>query len=131
MKSDPGGIPNISLSFLVPAYNESATVGGVVTELKQRYPNAEILVIDDGSKDDTGRIAESAGAKVITHPYNIGNGAAVKSGIRASTGDILVFMDADFQHHPVDVELLLKYLPQYDMVGKKPTSPASAPRSPT
>ena len=116
MKNDPGAIANYTLSFLIPAYNESETIGSVVTELKNRYPGAEIIVIDDGSTDTTGQVAETTGAEVITHPYNIGNGAAVKSGIRAATRDILVFMDADRQHQPEDVELLLKHLPQFDMV---------------
>ena len=105
-----------SLSFIIPAYNESETIAGVVSELRHLYPESEIIVIDDGSTDDTGRVAESAGAKVITHPYNIGNGAAVKSGIRVATGDILVFMDADCQHRPENVQKLIEHTLRYDMV---------------
>ena len=103
-------------SIIIPALDESETIGIVVTKLKQQYPNAEILVIDDGSSDNTGTIAQESGAKVIKHPYNIGNGAAVKAGIRAATKDPLVFMDADLQHQPENIELLLQYFPEYDMV---------------
>lgn len=110
------GVDNAQISFLIPAYNESETIGSVVFELKQIYPESEIVVVDDGSKDETGKIATEAGAIVITHPYNIGNGAAVKAGIRAASREYLILMDADRQHHPDDVELLLQHLTHYDMV---------------
>ena len=76
----------------------------------------EIIVIDDGSTDDTAAVAKIAGAKVHSHPYNMGNGAAIKSGIRKASGDILVFIDADLQHNPEDIETMLSYFPDYDMV---------------
>lgn len=106
-----------SLSIVMPAKNESASVGAVVAELKTLLPHAQILVIDDGSKDDTGELARKAGAKVIRHAYSKGNGAAIKSGVRAATEDIIVFMDADGQHNPADVPRLLKQINDgYDMV---------------
>lgn len=85
------------------------------------YPDFEIVVINDGSTDDTGAVAKDAGALVYSHPYNIGNGAAVKSGIRFASGKILVFMDADGQHNPKDIAKLLEYFPDFDMVvGARP-----------
>jgi len=74
------------------------------------------VVIDDGSADNTAAVAADAGARVFVHPYNIGNGAAIKSGIRAATGDIFVFMDGDGQHNPEDIEEMLAHLPEFDMV---------------
>ena len=104
------------ISVIIPAFNEAQTIGDVVRKIGSLYPDFEIIVINDGSTDDTAIIAEEAGATVYSHPYNIGNGAAIKSGIRAASGDILVFMDADFQHHPEDIETMLNYFPDYDMV---------------
>lgn len=104
------------VSIIIPAYNESQTIGGIVLKIKELYPDHEIIVVNDGSTDDTAVIAENAGAKVYSHPYNIGNGAAIKSGIRTVSGDILVFMDGDFQHDPEDIGNMLKYFPEYDMV---------------
>ena len=110
MSSDP------SVTIIIPAYNEAEVIAGIVAELKDLYPDYEIIVINDGSTDATAVAAQSAGAKVFSHPYNIGNGAAIKSGIRAATGDILVFMDGDGQHHPHEIAKLLEHLPEYDMV---------------
>jgi glycosyltransferase involved in cell wall biosynthesis len=104
------------VSIIIPAYNESQTIGRIVLKIKELYPDHEIIVVNDGSTDDTAAIAENAGAKVYSHPYNIGNGAAIKSGIRTVSGDILVFMDGDFQHDPEDIGKMLKYFPEYDMV---------------
>jgi glycosyltransferase involved in cell wall biosynthesis len=84
--------------------------------VQQRYPDFEIIVIDDGSEDNTAEVAVNAGARVFSHPYNIGNGAAIKSGIRAATGDILVFMDGDGQHDPEDIAKMLDHMPVFDMV---------------
>jgi glycosyltransferase involved in cell wall biosynthesis len=105
-----------SLSIIIPAYNEAETIGPLVQRLREVYRQAEIIVIDDGSTDDTAAAAGQSGAMVYRHPYNIGNGAAVKSGIRVSTGDILVFMDADGQHDPADIQRMLSLFPDYDMV---------------
>jgi len=107
---------NIKISIIIPAYNEAQTIGDIVSKITSLYPDFEILVINDGSNDDTAVFAINAGAKVHNHPYNIGNGAAVKSGIRHASGDILVFMDGDSQHDPEDIGKILEYLPEYDMV---------------
>jgi glycosyltransferase involved in cell wall biosynthesis len=104
------------VSIIIPAYNEAQSIGGVLNKLRSLHPTYEIIVIDDGSKDDTAEVAGQAGAVVYRHPYNIGNGAAVKSGIRVARGEVLLFMDGDGQHDPEDVKRLLEYLPEYDMV---------------
>ena len=104
------------VSVVIPAFNESGTIADLIQRIHRRYPDFEILVIDDGSGDETASVAADAGARVYSHPYNIGNGAAIKSGIRAATGDILVFMDADGQHDPEDIGRMLAYLPEFDMV---------------
>lgn len=109
-------MPTPAVSIIIPAFNEAATIGPLVQRLRKLYPAAEIIVIDDGSTDDTAGAAGRAGASVYRHPYNIGNGAAVKSGIRAATGDVFVFMDADGQHDPIDIERMLSLFPEYDMV---------------
>ena len=106
-----------ALSVILPAKNEAAALPELLSNLKSRYPKAELLVVDDGSTDDTAKVAETNGARVVRHPYSIGNGAAVKSGARAASGEILVFMDADGQHGADDVALLLdKLAAGYDMV---------------
>ena len=104
------------ISVIIPAYNEAPTIGDLVLKTKRLYPDIEIVVVNDGSTDDTGAIARNAGARVFSHPYNIGNGAAIKSGIRIARGDILVFMDGDNQHNPEDIAKLLYYMKDYDMV---------------
>jgi glycosyltransferase involved in cell wall biosynthesis len=105
-----------SVSIIIPAFNEAQVIGDIVSDIRHLYPAFEIIVIDDGSADETAEVAGEAGALVYRHPYNIGNGAAIKSGIRAATGDILVFMDGDGQHDPADIQKLLYYFPEYDMV---------------
>jgi glycosyltransferase involved in cell wall biosynthesis len=104
------------ISIVIPAFNESGTIADLIRRIQQRYPDFEIVVIDDGSADDTATVAADAGARVYSHPYNIGNGAAIKSGIRAATGDVLVFMDADGQHDPEDIARMLAHMPEFDMV---------------
>jgi glycosyltransferase involved in cell wall biosynthesis len=106
----------VKISVVIPCYNESQTIGQLVNNIINLYPDFEVIVINDGSTDDTAVAAEEAGATVYNHPYNIGNGAAIKSGIRTASGDILVFMDADLQHNPEDIESMLDYFPDYDMV---------------
>ncbi|MFC1813516.1 glycosyltransferase family 2 protein [Thermodesulfobacteriota bacterium] len=104
------------VSIIIPAYNEARTIGDIVSKIRAIYPEFEINVIDDGSTDDTAAVAKLKGAKVYRHPYNIGNGAATKSGIRVASGEILVFMDGDYQHDPEDIAELLEYIPDFDMV---------------
>ncbi len=104
------------VSVIIPAYNEADSIAGIIRKIHTQYPDFEILVINDCSTDATAEVAEEAGAKIISHPYNMGNGAAVKSGIRHAKGDLLVFMDGDGQHNPDDIERLMRYLPEYDMV---------------
>jgi glycosyltransferase involved in cell wall biosynthesis len=109
--------PNsVALSIVIPAKNESAAIGKVVRTAKSEYPDAEIIVVDDGSTDATARIAEEAGAMVIRHPESLGNGAAVKSGARVARGEILALMDGDGQHDPREMGRLLEKLDQgYEM----------------
>ena len=104
------------VSIIIPVNNEEQTVGGIIKKIKALHPEFEIIVINDGSTDETGAVAKDAGAIVYSHPYNIGNGAAIKSGIRIASGEILVFMDGDGQHNPEDIKRLIKWLPDYDMV---------------
>lgn len=109
--------PASELSFVLPAKNEAASVGRTVAELRKCFPEAEIIVVDDGSTDATAQEASAAGAVVIPHPYSKGNGAAIKSGTRAARGAVLVFMDADGQHQPKDALLLLEQLERgFDLV---------------
>ncbi len=105
-----------SLSILLPAHNEAQALETLLPRLRALLPDAEILVIDDASTDGTREIAERHGARVIRHPYQMGNGAAIKTGARQATGEILVCMDADGQHDPADIPALLARLDAgYDM----------------
>lgn len=108
---------SLPISIILPAKNEAFSIGSVLNKLKQLYPEAEIIVINDGSTDDTKDIALQQGAKVISHPYCQGNGASIKTGARHATSEVLVFMDADGQHKPEEISLLLNKLAKgYDMV---------------
>jgi glycosyltransferase involved in cell wall biosynthesis len=109
--ADPAGV-----SVIIPAMNEGAAVGDVVRELAALAAWREILVIDDGSSDDTARQAEAAGARVLRHPYNKGNGAAVKTGLRHATGEYVLIVDGDGQHQPSDALRLVCRLGEYDLV---------------
>lgn len=107
----------LELSIIIPALNEAATLPALLTELARRHPQAELLVVDDGSTDDTATVATAAGARAIRHPYRKGNGAAVKTGARAARGRILVFMDGDGQHPAAAVAGLLEQIEAgHDMV---------------
>lgn len=106
-----------SVSIILPAKNEAEGLGRVLPQLKLLHPQAEIIVSDDGSSDTTATIAREHGALVLSAPYSMGNGAAIKRGARAAIGDVLVFMDADGQHDPAHVDVLLRKLEDgYDMV---------------
>jgi len=106
-----------TLSIILPAKNEAAGLKELLSTVKERHPDAEIILVDDGSTDDTASIAGEFCSKVIKHPYSMGNGAAIKSGARNADGDILIFLDADGQHNPDDIALLLENLDRgYDMV---------------
>ena len=106
----------VTVTILLPAFNEEQSIVDTVQRIRQLYPDFEVLVIDDGSEDATARAAEQAGARVWQHPYNIGNGAAIKSGLRRARGEWLVMMDADGQHKPEDIAGLLEHKDCFDMV---------------
>ena len=106
-----------SLSIVIPAKNEALGLYKLLPELVTAYPDAEVIVVNDGSSDDTAEVAAAAGATVVNHPYSKGNGAAIKSGARAASGDIILFMDGDGQHQVADVAGLLEKLDEgYDLV---------------
>lgn len=106
-----------SLSIVLPAKNEAAGLKTFLPALRARYPEADVIVVDDGSTDDTAQVASANGVRVLSSPYSMGNGAAIKRGARAARGDILIFMDADGQHDPALIDRLLERLDQgYDMV---------------
>jgi glycosyltransferase involved in cell wall biosynthesis len=105
------------VSVVMPAKNEAGAIEAVVRSVRQQVPSAEVVVVDDGSSDDTAAIAEAAGARVVRHRYSMGNGAAIKSGARAAGGDIIIFMDADGQHNTADIPRLLQQIDKgFDMV---------------
>jgi glycosyltransferase involved in cell wall biosynthesis len=104
-------------SVVIPVFDEAANLEKLLAKINDlRLPGAEIIVVDDGSTDDSAVVAAQAGATVVRHPYNIGNGAAIKSGIRAARGKFLVFMDGDGQHKPEDIPKLLKEAENFHMV---------------
>lgn len=106
-----------SISVIIPAKNEAATLGELLLSLQGLDAVNEIIVVDDGSTDTTVQIAEDLGVRVVLHRYSMGNGAAIKSGVRAATGDVLIMMDADGQHKVEDITRLIQtYNEGYDMV---------------
>ena len=105
-----------NVTILLPAYNEALSIADTIKKIKKLYPHYELLVIDDGSSDHTVQNAIESGANVRPHPYNIGNGAAIKTGIRCAKGDWIVMMDADGQHDPADIAKLLEHKDKFDMV---------------
>lgn len=105
-----------AVTVIVPAFNEADSIAAVVADLRAADGWHEILVIDDGSKDATADRAREAGARVVRHPYNKGNGAAVKTGIRNATGEYILIVDGDGQHKPADARRLVSRLGEYDLV---------------
>jgi glycosyltransferase involved in cell wall biosynthesis len=116
-----------TVSVVIPAFNEGASIGPLVSELRAAAPWLEIIVVDDGSSDETGRRAVQAGARVIRHPYNKGNGAAVKTGLRHAAGAYVLILDGDGQHRPADAVRLVAKLGEYDLVvgARSPETQAS------
>jgi glycosyltransferase involved in cell wall biosynthesis len=105
------------ISVILPAKNESEGLQRTLPLLRERFPDAEIIVVNDGSTDDTALVAGRHGARVLSSPYSMGNGAAIKRGARAASGEVLLFMDADGQHSPQLAQVLLDKLAEgYDMV---------------
>lgn len=104
-------------TIVIPARNEAASLSSLLPTLKKLYPLAELIIVDDGSTDHTNELALQCGAHVVRHAKSLGNGAAIKSGARAASGDVIVFMDADGQHQPEDIQKLINTLNSgYDMV---------------
>lgn len=109
------------ISIIIPTHNEAETIGELIGRIETLYPESEIIVVNDGSTDSTGAVAKDAGAIVYSHPYNMGNGAAIKSGLRIASGEILIFMDGDGQHDPENISKLVEGFPDFDMVvGARP-----------
>lgn len=106
------------LSIVLPALNEAASLRVLVPELLRCFPDAEIIVVDDGSLDETKDICSEHGCRVVTNPYRMGNGAAIKRGARVASGKTLAFMDADGQHTPENLQVLLDHFRSgdFDMV---------------
>lgn len=120
------------LSIVLPARNEAPALERLLPVLRERFPQAQIIVVNDGSSDDTTALCERHRVQEVRHRYSIGNGGAVKSGARAARGEVIVFMDADGQHDPADIPRLLGRLAEgYDMVvgARDGSSQASVGRS--
>jgi glycosyltransferase involved in cell wall biosynthesis len=109
--AEPGDV-----SVVIPAFNEEEGIAAVVAEVRARRPWREVLVVDDGSTDRTAERAAEAGARVVRHPYNKGNGAAVKTGVREAKGAVVLLMDGDGQHDPADAERIVAPVGVHDMV---------------
>ena len=110
-------VNSYEVSIIIPVFNEAETLASLIEKIRAlRLPRTEIIIVDDGSTDGSADIALNAGASVIRHPYKIGNGAAVKSGIRGARGKFILLMDGDGQHKPEDIPKLLAEASNYHMV---------------
>lgn len=108
---------NNKISIILPAKNEAKSLSSLLPELCRIYPETEIVVVDDGSTDNTADICRQHKVQLLSHPYSKGNGAAIKTGARHASGDTFIFMDADGQHQPADIQPLIQKLEEgYDMV---------------
>lgn len=115
---------------MIPAFEEEAVIGDLVRRVAEAGDWLEVLVVDDGSGDATAERAEQAGARVVRHPYNKGNGAAVKTGLRSARGEVVLLMDADGQHDPSDMRRLVEPVGQWDLVvGARRSADQSAFRA--
>ena len=114
----PRALSEMRISVVLPARNEASSLLQLLPAIKGLFPEAEVIVVNDGSNDETKSVALHCGARVFSNPYPQGNGAAVKVGARRATGDVLVFMDADSQHPAEDIQKLIEKLESggYDMV---------------
>jgi glycosyltransferase involved in cell wall biosynthesis len=108
--------PGTTLSIVIPAYNEAAGIRAVLSRICNDYPDAEIIVVDDGSTDGTGDQLHDLPVRVLRHPYNKGNGASVKTGIRHAHGNYVLLLDADGQQDPADIGELLTHTGVYDLI---------------
>jgi glycosyltransferase involved in cell wall biosynthesis len=107
----------LNFSIVIPAYNEESGLNRILPDLAERYPNAEIIVVNDGSTDNTEKVCAEYSVTVLTHPYKMGNGASIKGGARSASEEVIVFMDADGQHLPADIERLLEKMDEgFEMV---------------
>lgn len=122
---------NSSISIIIPAKNEATSLIRLIPKLKESFPNCEIIVVNDGSTDNTLQVCNTHNVTVVTNIYNLGNGGAIKAGVRAAESEVLAFMDADGQHKPEDLTRLLdKYAEGYTMVvgARNPMSHAGKRR---
>lgn len=108
---------DLKVSVVMPAYNEAAVIEQMIKRVRAVEVVDELLVVDDGSADGTPDIvANCPEARLVAHPYNIGNGAAIKTGIRNATGDVIILLDSDGQHPPEEIPNLIRHIGRYDMV---------------